>query len=329
VRSHALGLAGCLARSMSGHTGHGTDVDLVVNDRPTVSSLDALLRRQRLDGIDGLVLVVGPGRHPRGASVDGAALRELLAALTERMPTGSPVTVVATPPLDGPGSAGREGRHARFLDSVASAARPFASFVGLSVPQPGTISAAEHYRRWADEIAEVLCMHLLEPKVWRDPDRTIDEAARQRAVDHLGALDPTWEAGFERFVALARGAYGTRSAALSVVDGPWTRFLARQGIVVERTARESTICDRALSAPGGLIVGDARRDARYRDIVPVRSGDAAFYAGYPVESPDGQPVGVLCVFDPEPRPVLAQDIAPLRDFALAAQRRIWELERAL
>jgi hypothetical protein len=328
VRSHDLGLVGCLARSIAGQTGHGTDVDLLVSEKPGLSSLDAVLRRQRLDGIDGVVLVVGPGRHPRGTSIDGAELRALLATLIDRMPDGSPITVVAAPQLDASGAAAiHETRYARFLDAVAAAARPFASFVGLSTPRPGATSAAERYRRWGQEIAEVLGLHLLEPKVWRDPDRQVDEPARQGAVRRLGALDEIWESGFDRFVALARGAYGTRSAALSVIDGPWTRFLARQGIGVGLTARENTLCDPALSAPGGLIVGDARQESRYRDILPVRTGDAVFYAGYPVESPDGHPVAVLCVFDPEPRPVLAQDIAPLRDFALAAQRRIWELQR--
>ncbi|MBW4042493.1 MAG: GAF domain-containing protein [Acidobacteria bacterium] len=329
VRSHELGPAGCLARSLSGRTGHGTDVDLVVSDKPTVAHLGMLLRRQRLEGLDGLVIVVSPGRHPWGLAAYGAELRTLLVSTADRMPFGSEVTVVAAPPLDASGiPAVDDARYSRFLGAVASAARPFATVIGLTA-NPGGITAADRYRRWADEITDVLCPRLLEPTMWRDPDRLIDEAARLQAVHRMGPLDPRWETEFTRSVSLARAAYGTRSAALSVVDGSGTRFVARQGIEFDSLPRDDTICGSAVSVRGGLIVGDARTDARFQDISPVRNGQAAFYAGYPVESPDGQPVAVLCVFDPEPRPVLSQEIAPLRDFALAAQRRIWELERSL
>jgi hypothetical protein len=56
----------------------------------------------------------------------------------------------------------------------------------------------------------------------------------------------------------------------------------------------------------------------------VRSGAVRFYAGHRIDSPEGQPVAVLCVFDGEPRSVRGQDIALLRDFACIAERRIRE-----
>jgi GAF domain-containing protein len=47
-----------------------------------------------------------------------------------------------------------------------------------------------------------------------------------------------------------------------------------------------------------------------------------FYAGYPIEAPDGVCVGTLCVFDPEPREFGDADAALLRGLALMAQSEL-------
>ena len=117
------------------------------------------------------------------------------------------------------------------------------------------------------------------------------------------------------------------AASFSIIDGERTRYFVRQGFDTSSVPREESICDLALRSYGGLIVGDAAADSRFKRFPLVESGAVRFYAGYRVESPDGQPLGVLCVFDPEPRPVLAQDLALLRDFAASAGRRLWELGR--
>ena len=194
-----------------------------------------------------------------------------------------------------------------------------------SGPFPDGAAAGGVYQAWGRTISDTLVPHLQDPQLWRTPQERIHEPSRQQAVDALGPLDRAWEAEFERFVTLARAAYGTRSAALSVIDGDTTRFLARRGIEVDALAREDTICASALSAQGGVIIGDARRDQRFQHLPWIRDGGVAFYAGCRVAGQDGQPVAVLCVFDEEPRPVLSQDIAVLRDLAHAAQRRVWEL----
>ena len=114
---------------------------------------------------------------------------------------------------------------------------------------------------------------------------------------------------------------------VEIVGDGHTRYFARQGFDIPVVTREQTICDLALHTYGGVIVGDARADDRFRQFPLVVDGAVRFYAGYRVESPDGQPIGVLCVFDSDPRPVLLQDLALLRDFAASAERRLWELQQ--
>lgn len=329
VRSHGLGLAGCLARSISAHTGHGADVDLVVCE-PGTAALDAALRRYRVAGLDGVVVVLDQGRHARPIGAQGVELRHLLVALIDRLPDGAPVVVVAAPASSGAAGFPRRdsSRGTRVGPVMTEAVGSLAPCVALAGPFPDAACATEVYQGWGRAITDAVVPHLQEPQVWLAPQEHIDEPARQHAVDALGTVGGTWEAGFERFVTSARAAYGTRSAAFSVVDGGRTRFLARQGIDVGSLAREDTICASALAAPGGVIVGDARQDPRFQHLPWIRDGDVAFYAGHRVMGEDGQPVGVLCVFDAEPRPVLSQDIALLRDLANGAQRRIWELRDA-
>ncbi len=327
VGSHTLGLAGCLARSLSGRNGHGADVKLVVGERSAPRDLDGLLRGQRLGGLDGLVLVLDAVRFGWTAPGFGAELRRLVTALADRLPEGSPIIVLPAPAVGRGASLGPVAWLRRYSEVVAAAVRPLASVVVLPDWDSSASPGRDLYRGWADAITDALLPQLREPQVLGTREEDVDEGSRQLAVARLGTLGASWEAEFERFASFARAGYGTRSASLSVVDGLRTRFLARQGIDFEVLRREDTICASVLSSPGGVIVGDARLDPRFRHLPPVEAGDAVFYAGYRVASPDGQPVAVLCVFDPEPRPVLGQDITLLADLAHAAQRRVWELHQ--
>lgn len=326
VRSHGLALPGCLARSVSGRTGHGAVVELLTGAQPSLECFAGLLLGRDLSGTDAVVVVLDLVRVPRASAAYGDELRRMLTALVDRLPAGVPVVVAAPGPASG--AAGRP-RHAAhddaFADVMATAVAALASFVALSVPPAEHVAPSAMYREWAEVVSAALVPRLQEPQLWRSPEQPVDEHARQNAVRRLGPLDRAWQAEFERIVRLAQRAYGTRCASLSIVDGPRTRYLVRQGIDFEEVPREDTICASVLSRREGLIVGDAREDLRFNALPGVLAGDAAFYAGYRVAGPDGQPVGVLCVFDPDPRPVLSQDLTLLRDLARGAQRRIWEL----
>jgi len=48
-----------------------------------------------------------------------------------------------------------------------------------------------------------------------------------------------------------------------------------------------------------------------------------FYAGFPIESQDGQRIGALCIIDGKPRVFTDSDAALLRDLAKQVQRVLW------
>jgi GAF domain-containing protein len=85
-----------------------------------------------------------------------------------------------------------------------------------------------------------------------------------------------------------------------------------------------SMCDQAIRGEGALVIPDLSEDPRFRDS-PAVTGEEhlRFYAGYPIESPDGYRVGALCVLDDRPRDPADIDTDALAELALLAQKELW------
>lgn len=149
------------------------------------------------------------------------------------------------------------------------------------------------------------------------------ERRRQKAVDDLKVLDTPTEDRFDRIVTMARQLYGTESAVFSILDKEREWHKARSGDTIEETDRTSSFCSVTIRGAEALVVGDARADERFRDLV-AGEGGLRFYAGYPVKAPNGEQIGALCVYDPAPRNVAEVDDSMLRQLAhlLEAELRV-------
>lgn len=92
-------------------------------------------------------------------------------------------------------------------------------------------------------------------------------------------------------------------AYVSLVEEERQRFLARVGSTDRGTPRSTSFCAHAMLSHQLLEVPDATRDSRFADFELV-TGPAGirFYAGQPLISHDGAPLGSLCVLDRTPRP---------------------------
>jgi GAF domain-containing protein len=66
-------------------------------------------------------------------------------------------------------------------------------------------------------------------------------------------------------------------------------------------------------------VNDALAHPRLRTLPMVRDHRVRFYAGYPIETPNGIRIGALCLLDPLPRGFTRADEALLRELALRVQ----------
>ena len=130
-------------------------------------------------------------------------------------------------------------------------------------------------------------------------------AAAQRAAlfaafdAHAMVADPDLEA-ITRFAAAL---CGTETALVSLVEAHRQWFPARHGLDVGETPRDTSFCAHAMSLGDIMVVEDATHDPRFADN-PLVTGapHIRFYAGAPLLSQEGTPLGALCVIDPRPRP---------------------------
>jgi GAF domain-containing protein len=157
-----------------------------------------------------------------------------------------------------------------------------------------------------------------------------DEEARQRAVDASGFADSVDDPALADIVRRATELFGAPMAAISVVDHDRQWFPAEIGIGARETPRAASFCAHAILAPESCFsVGDASLDPRFAGNPLVLSGpNIRFYAGAPLLSAAGVPLGALCVLDDKPRAEMpdAEALAALTALAgeavaAAAKRR--------
>ena len=134
-----------------------------------------------------------------------------------------------------------------------------------------------------------------------------DETARLEALRAYEILDTVPEEAFDELTRLAAHICQTPIVLMSLVDGDRQWFKSRVGLDAESTPREESFCAHAILDQHRLLtVPDATLDPRFADN-PLVTGDfhLRFYAGAPLVSPTGQPLGALCVIDRVPRELSA------------------------
>lgn len=171
------------------------------------------------------------------------------------------------------------------------------------------------------------------------PDKPANEALRLEALYRYRILDSERERSFDDLVAIAKAVCGTTMAAVTLIDVERQWFKAIQGIDAAENLRSESMCGHAILQPQEImVVEDALQDVRFHDN-PVVTGDphVRFYAGAPLISSDGLPLGTLCVFDARPQQLAADKaealaalsrqvmvVMELRRFALDIQRHMLE-----
>lgn len=137
-------------------------------------------------------------------------------------------------------------------------------------------------------------------------------------------MDTQSEASFDQIALLASQICQTPVALVSLLDGKRQWFKARVGLSETETPRELALCAHAILQEDILEVPDARNDYRFADSPIVKGGPkVTFYAGAPLVSPEGYPVGTLCVIDSKPHSLTESQRSALK---ILAQQTIAQLE---
>ena len=130
-----------------------------------------------------------------------------------------------------------------------------------------------------------------------------DEKDRLAALAAMFIMDTGPDERFDSFVRLAADLYRVPIAMVSLLDEKRQWFKSSLGLEQRETPRDQAFCSHAILEPDEvMVVEDATSDPRFYDNPMVVSDPSIrFYAGAPVRSPCGKPLGTLCVIDREPR----------------------------
>jgi diguanylate cyclase (GGDEF)-like protein len=143
-----------------------------------------------------------------------------------------------------------------------------------------------------------------------------DESGRLSALERYGVLDTEPEPAFDRITAIASRVLGVPIALVSLVDSERQWFKSRVGLDAHETHRDFAFCAHAILKDAPLVVPDACHDQRFAENpLVVGAPHIRFYAGAPLQSPDGFKLGTLCAIDIRPRELSAEQLATLRDLA--------------
>ncbi|MBW8871570.1 MAG: GAF domain-containing protein [Leifsonia sp.] len=335
VGSHDLALPGAIARALAACTGHGVVVDVVPRASVGVRRLRRMLAAADPARYDAIVL--------SGAVSDALRLAEpqawkqqLRRLLQDARSDGARVAVwISAQPVSSiPGfdsAAGRVAeRHADQLNAIAQDVchETGALFAPLGAPHQRDAQrhrSPDDYLVWGRQIVDVLGPALQE----RSPERRAPSSQGEKRVAAIERLKLSRRGGDSRLdgiVGTAKRTLGTEIAMFTVLDDVRQWPLSSTGSVFAEIPIEQSACIHTIQSPDGMVVPDAEDDERFAGNALLNGpGGLRYYAGYPVEAPDGTRIGALCVFGRTPRERSdgEADLDVLRELALLAQRELW------
>ena len=136
-----------------------------------------------------------------------------------------------------------------------------------------------------------------------EPELPKNEKERLQDLLSYSVLDTLSEVDYDNITTIASEICDTPISLVSLVDDKRQWFMSNHGLAAKETPKEYAFCAHAINSPDNvLIVQDSRKDERFHDN-PLVTGDprVIFYAGVPLVSKNGFPLGTLCVIDHKPK----------------------------
>lgn len=130
-----------------------------------------------------------------------------------------------------------------------------------------------------------------------------NELQRQRVVEEYDLNSSQTVKQYEEIVQQAAFVCETPIALMSIPDGDRQFFKAKSGLDAVEVPRDWAFCGHAILAPYEILeIEDTYADARFaQNPLVVADPSIRFYAGIPLVSTEGYPLGTLCVLDQVPR----------------------------
>lgn len=140
------------------------------------------------------------------------------------------------------------------------------------------------------------------------------EKERLNNLESYAILDTLSEKDYDDITAIAAEICGTEISLISLIDDKRQWFKSHHGLAASETPKEYAFCAHAIHENEKVfIIPDSRLDERFHDN-PLVTDDplVIFYAGVPLVSNNGLPLGTLCVIDHEPKTLTPGQIKSLK-----------------
>lgn len=151
-----------------------------------------------------------------------------------------------------------------------------------------------------------------------------DENKRLEAVRKLNILNTAPEARFDELTKTAIKRFNVAISTITVIDEEREWYKSCQGMHSSSELREISFCGHAMFSNEIFIVENTLKDERFADN-PMVVGPPyiRFYAGVAIhEKESGQPIGVFCIKDTQPRTMSKEDISFLVKLAERAEEML-------
>ena len=148
-------------------------------------------------------------------------------------------------------------------------------------------------------------------------------SARAALLASLDLLDSPAEEVFDRITRLLARVLDVPIALVSLLDVDRQWFKSRVGLDVSETPLAVSFCAHAAEADAPLVVHNALEDTRFaRNPLVLGAPNIRFYAGVPIHSSDGVPLGTLCAIGRRPRTLQPDELQVLHDLGQIVEREL-------
>ncbi|KQX71681.1 MULTISPECIES: ATP-binding protein [Aeromicrobium] len=172
---------------------------------------------------------------------------------------------------------------------------------------------------------------------------TVEPTLADREIERYHVLDRAPGRDLQSLVDLIAEICDVPHAAINMITSTQQHQIVTAGFERSICARDDSMCAIVMGEPHPIVVADASADDRFKDnpFVTGDIGSVRFYASAPISTPDGVPIGRLCVFDDVSRELTAvqqqalgvmasqvMDLLELRYRSQALEDSLRELTRA-